>query len=347
MQPPHLLLFLFLPILLPGMGAAPEEPQVIQYLVTSFFANISSAEVSCVVLAGDIPILTLDPADWSIHFHWPWVSQAVAEGDGEKIMSQYKIALRNMIRFVHDTVQQTEQHYPLVVQLRAGCVLYPNTTSQGFLDVSWRGRDLVAFEVDKQRWEARQPSQVAELVSKSLNKQRSVIVLLEYLLSFWICQSNFLTLKRYGREILERQELPVATVFTRTPSLGQLLLVCHVTGFYPRPISVAWLRDGQEVPPGPALNTSPILPNADLTYQLRSALAVAPRDGHSYVCRVRHHSLGTRSLLIPWENSSAPPTISITIAVLLLVATASAGGFWWWKHRKGNEAACETQEFVI
>ncbi|NWU35034.1 CD1A protein, partial [Hylia prasina] len=189
---------------------------------------------------------------------------------------------------------------PLVVQFRAGCVLYPNTTRQGFLSVSWGGRDLVAFEVDTQHWEARQPSQLAELVSKSLNKQKSLRVLLEYLLSIWICQSNFLTLKRYGRAALERQEPPVATVFARTPSLDQLLLVCHVTGFYPRPISVAWLRDGQEVPPGPALSTSTILPNADLTYQLRSVLAVAPRDGHSYACRVRHHSLGTRSLLIPW-----------------------------------------------
>ncbi|XP_071296232.1 T-cell surface glycoprotein CD1b-3-like isoform X1 [Agelaius tricolor] len=348
MQQPHLLLFLFLPILLPGMWADPEaEPQVIQYLLTSLFANISSAEVSCVALVGDIAILTLDPANWSIHFHWPWVSQAAAEDDGEKMMSQYKIALRNMIRFVHDTVQQTKQHYPLVVQFRAGCVLYPNTTSQGFLNVGWDGRDLVAFEVDKQGWEARQPSQVAELVSKSLNRQKSLRILLEHLLSIWVCQSNFLTLKRYGKEILERQELPVATVFARTPSLDQLLLVCHVTGFYPRPISVAWLRDGQEVPPGPVLNTSTILPNADLTYQLRSVLAVAPRDGHSYVCRVRHHSLGTRSLLIPWENRSAAPTISITIAVLLLVATAFAGGFWWWKRRKGNEATWETQEFII
>ncbi|XP_074406311.1 antigen-presenting glycoprotein CD1d isoform X1 [Zonotrichia albicollis] len=336
MQPPHLLLFLFLPILLPGMWADPEaEPQVIQYLLTSLFANISSAEVSCVALVGDIAIFTLDPADWSIHFHWPWVSQAAAEDDGEKMMSQYKIALRNMIRFVHDTVQQTKQHYPLVVQFRAGCVLYPNTTSQGFLNVGWDGRDLVAFEVDKQGWEAQQSSQMAELVSKSLNRQKSLRILLEHLLSIWVCQSNFLTLKRYGKEILERQELPVATVFARTPSLDQLLLVCHVTGFYPRPISVAWLRDGQEVPPGPALNTSTILPNADLTYQLRSVLAVAPRDGHSYVCRVRHHSLGTRSLLIPWENHSAAPTISITIAVLVLVATAFAGGFWWWKCRNG------------
>ncbi|NXD30205.1 CD1D protein, partial [Spelaeornis formosus] len=275
---------------------------VIQYLLTGFFANISSAEVSCVALIGDIPILTLDPANWSIHFHWPWVSQAAAEGDEEKVMSQYKIALRNMIRFVHDTVQQTKQHYPLVTQFFAGCVVYPNMTSQGFLNVSWGGKDFIAFEVNKQLWETRQPSQVAELVSKTLNRQKSIRVLLKYLLSTWICQSNFQTLKRYGREILERQELPVATVFAHThiPSLDQLLLVCHVTGFYPRPISVAWLRDGQEVPPGPALNISTILPNADLTYQRRSVLAVARRDGHNYVCRVRHHSLGTRSLLIPW-----------------------------------------------
>ncbi|TRZ12640.1 hypothetical protein HGM15179_014452 [Zosterops borbonicus] len=269
------------------MWADPEELQVIQYLLTGLFANISSAEVSCVTLVGDIPILTVHPAHWSIRFHWPWVSQAAAEGDGEKIMSQYKIAL-----------------HPLVVQFRAGCVLYPNTTSQGFLNVGWGGRDLVAFEVDKQCWEARQPSQVAELVSKSLNKQRCVRVLLEHFVSIWICQSNFLGLKRYGRASLERQELPVASVFARTPSPDQLLLVCHITGFYPHPISVAWLQDGQEVPPGPVLNTSPILPNADLTYQLRSVLAVAPRDGHSYVCHVRHQSLGTRSLLIPWGREN-------------------------------------------
>ncbi|NXU14385.1 CD1D protein, partial [Pardalotus punctatus] len=273
---------------------------VIQYLLTGLFANISSAEVSCLAVIGDIPIFTLDPANWSIHFYWPWASQSAAEGDGEKMMSQYKIVLRNMIRFVHDTVQQTKQHYPLVVQLRAGCVLYPNGTSWGFLNAGWDGRDLVAFKVDKQHWETQQPSQVAELVSKSLNRQKSVTVLLEHLLGTWICQSNFLTLKKYGRATLERQELPVATVFARTPSLDQLLLVCHITGFYPRPISVAWLRDGQEVPPGPALNTSSILPNADLTYQLHSVLAVAPHDGHSYVCRVHHCSLGTSSLLIPW-----------------------------------------------
>ncbi|NXL97527.1 CD1A protein, partial [Tyrannus savana] len=310
----------------------PAEPQVLQYFLTGLFADVSSAELSAMAVLGDVPIFALDPADWSVHFHWPWVSQAAAEGDTEKLMSQRQIALRSLIRYVHDKVQQTEMDYPLVVQIRGGCELYPNTTSWGFLHIGEGGKDLIDFEVDEQRWEIRQPSQLAEQVSTDLNREKSIKMLLGYLLSF-ICQSQIHALNKYGRAALERQEVPVATVFARTPSPQQLLLVCHVTAFYPRPISVAWLRDGQEVPPGPQLSTGPVLPNADLTYQLRSVLAVAPQDGHSYACRVRHRSLGTRSLLVPWDNHSTAPTVSITIAVLLLGCTASAAGFWWWKRR--------------
>ncbi|XP_042662978.1 antigen-presenting glycoprotein CD1d-like isoform X2 [Tyto alba] len=295
------LLFLFLPLLLPGMWADPEEPQVFQLLQTSLFDNISSAEVFGVALLGDMPIFALDPANWSIHFHWPWALQATNEGDMEKIKVHIKPFLRNMVRYVHEMAQQAQRDYPLVVQIRAGCVLKPNRTSWGFIDVGEGGKDFITFEMERQRWETRQPSPLAELVSKSLTSKKAITGLLEHLLST-SCQSHILTLCKYGRASLDRQELPVATVFARTPSPAQILLVCRVTGFYPRPISVAWLRDGQEVPPGPELNTSAILPNADLTYQLRSTLAVAPHDGHSYACRVRHHSLGTRSLLIPWGS---------------------------------------------
>ncbi|NWI29167.1 CD1D protein, partial [Sula dactylatra] len=270
-----------------------------QLLQTSLFPNVSSAVVSGVAFLGDVPIFALDPDNWSINFHWPWARQATDEGDAEKIKSHYKLFLRNMVRYIHEMSQQAQMDYPLVVQIRAGCVLQPNRTSWGFMDVGEGGRDLTAFKMEWQRWEPLQPSQLAQLVSKSLTSKKAVTGFLEHLL-FISCQSFILTLCRYGRTDLERQELPVATVFARTPKPDQLLLVCHVTGFYPRPISVAWLRDGQEVPPGPELNTSAILPNADLTYQLRSVLAVAPHDGHSYACRVSHRSLGTRSLLIPW-----------------------------------------------
>ncbi|NWW84119.1 CD1E protein, partial [Rhynochetos jubatus] len=272
---------------------------VFQLLMTSLFTNISCAEVSGVGLLGDMPIFALDPANWNMHLHWPWAHNATAESDTEKIMSHSKLFLRNLVRYVHEMAKKEQLAYPLVVQIRAGCVLHPNRTSWGFLDVGKDGRHLTAFKIERDRWEPQQPSQLAEVISKSLTSMKAITGLLKHLLSI-SCQSHILALCRYGRTDLERQELPTATVFARTPSPAQILLVCHVTGFYPRPISVAWLRDGQEVPPGPLFNTSTILPNADLTYQLHSILTVAPHDRHSYACRVRHCSLGTRSLLIPW-----------------------------------------------
>ncbi|KFU94956.1 T-cell surface glycoprotein CD1b-1, partial [Chaetura pelagica] len=270
-----------------------------QVLLTSLFANISSTEVSGLALLGDVPLFALEPADWSLRFHWPWARRATDEGDAERIKSQTKMLLRNLVRYVHEVTQKIQLDYPLVVQIRAGCVLHPNGTVWSFMDVGAGGRDFISFEVERQFWEPRQPSHVAELVSKSLTSMKSISLFLQQLLSS-SCRDHILTLRRYGRADLERQALPVATLSAQALSPAQLLLLCQVTGFFPRPISVAWLRDGQEVPPGPALGTSSILPNADLTYQLRSTLAVPTGDGHSYTCHVSHRSLGTRSLLLPW-----------------------------------------------
>ncbi|NXU50590.1 CD1D protein, partial [Turnix velox] len=273
--------------------------QVFQVLQTGLFTNINSSLVFGVALLGDVPIYALDPSNWSIHFYWPWSRLASSEGDAENIKFHVDIYLRNMVQYVHKIAEEAQLDYPVVIQIRGGCVMHPNRTSWGFLDIGENGRDLIAFKVERQHWETHQRSLLAELISKSFNSDKAVKALLENLLSI-SCKSHILALTRYGRADLERQELPEATIFARTPSPDQFLLVCHVTGFYPRPISVAWLRDGQELPLGPSLNTSDILPNADLTYQLHSILAVAPHDGHSYACRVRHRSLGTRSLLIPW-----------------------------------------------
>ncbi|NXG44083.1 CD1D protein, partial [Psilopogon haemacephalus] len=270
----------------------------LRVLQTSTFQNSSLVDMEWLGLLEDIELGSVDMHTWSTHFYQPWVDQAVIHSDWHILGSSTH---KSSIWAFPSCCSLLGLHLadPFVIQMHAGCALYPNGTSRGSVDVGADGRDFVAFKVERLRWEAQQRSPLAEYVSKSLNKDKSVRALLEHLLTVF-CQNHVLTLYRYGKADLERQEPPVATVFALTPSPAQLLLVCRVTGFYPRPISVAWLRDGQEVPPGPALSTSSILPNADLTYQLRSILALSPRDGHSYACRVRHRSLGTRSLLVPW-----------------------------------------------
>ncbi|NXM63470.1 CD1A protein, partial [Illadopsis cleaveri] len=233
-----------------------------------------------------------------------------------------KIYLQKFNHLINEGAMQRDVPYPFVAQCMAGCVLYPNRTSQAFAYVGYNGQDFLSFDTKNATWTLSQDTTLSRYVQSVLQNYTAFSEMVEMIFND-TCVDEMEMLLHYGRAALERQALPVATVFARPPSPEQLLLVCHVTGFYPRPISVAWLRDGQEVPPGPALNTSPTLPNADLTYQLRSVLAVAPRDGHSYVCRVRHQSLGTRSLLIPWGNSEVVLITGLTAGLLAAVAIAA------------------------
>uniref|UniRef100_A0A8U7MER7 Uncharacterized protein n=1 Tax=Corvus moneduloides TaxID=1196302 RepID=A0A8U7MER7_CORMO len=378
-----LLLHLFL---LSGTWANLEGTFTIRLLQTTTFQNTSFVDTEGLGLLEDIELGSLDKHTFSIRFYQPWLRPALPQADWDTLENLVKIYLQQFNHLVNEGARQRDVPYPFVVQCMAGCELYPNRTSRAFAYVGYNGQDFLQLDTENATWTFSQDTNLSRYVQSSLQNYTAFSELVEILFNE-TCVEDMEVLLQYGRAALERQgettlilqqlpqspptlgpscaptglapswlapplcshspELPVATVFARTPSLDQLLLVCHVTGFYPRPISVAWLRDGQEVPPGPVLNTSAVLPNADLTYQLCSVLAVTPRDGHSYVCRVRHQSLGTRALLIPWENRSRAPTASITIAVLLLVAIASAGGFWWWKRRKGNEATWETQEFII
>ncbi|NXX77538.1 CD1D protein, partial [Urocolius indicus] len=266
---------------------------------TVIFHNTSFVDLSGWATLEDMVIGKWEKHDESILYCYPWVYPALSEAQWKNLINLFKIYLHKFILSFSTDASHSHRPYPFVIQATGGCDLYPSGSYTRFGHLAFNAHEIVSFNVDSSHWERKQNSKLAAEVEKELNSFTAFSHTLQYLLNV-TCVDHMKKLIQHGKADLERQELPVATVFSRTPSPAQLLLVCHVTGFYPRPISVAWLRDGREVPPGPALNTSAILPNADLTYQLRSVLAVAPRDGHSYACRVRHRSLGTRGLLVPW-----------------------------------------------
>uniref|UniRef100_A0A8B9S576 Ig-like domain-containing protein n=1 Tax=Apteryx owenii TaxID=8824 RepID=A0A8B9S576_APTOW len=259
---PSLLLALLQPF--SSLASLLAEPQLFQLFQTSIFPNTSSAEIAGRAVLGDVQIFSLDPATWNLDLSYPWVRQAIAEGDAEKIESHYKIYMRNLVRYVRDVGRQAG----LACEYR----LFP-APPQG-------SRDLFSCQG----------------VSQSSPKQGEAT----HTPPAFLCAPGPPSSCPTDLWLSPAPVQPVAVVFARMPSPAHLLLVCRVTGFYPRPIRVDWLRDGQEVPPGPELNSTLTLPNADLTYQLRSVLAVTSHDGHSYACRVQHSSLGGRSLLVPW-----------------------------------------------
>ncbi|CAM4658199.1 unnamed protein product [Caretta caretta] len=226
----------------------------------------------------------------------------------------------------------TKRNYPFITQGSLGGELHPNGTSRGFDDTGVNGEDFISFDADAGKWVARQGDKLALYTQDLLNLDKSTAITLQFLLRM-TCVNQIKSFVQHGKESLERQERPVAVVFARAPppagTPAPLLLVCRVTGFYPRPVRVAWLQDGEEVGPGGQLSSSGILPNADLTYQLRSSLAVGPGDGHSYACRVEHSSLGGQSLLIPWEQGRGwGPGLAVGITLGVLAVAAVAGVLW-------------------
>ncbi|XP_070353369.1 T-cell surface glycoprotein CD1a-like isoform X4 [Equus asinus] len=111
-----------------------------------------------------------------------------------------------------------------------------------------------------------------------------------------------------------------------SPHPGHLVLVCHVSGFYPKPIWVMWMLDDQE---HPGTQQRDILPNADGTWYLRKSLDVKAIEAAGLSCRVRHSSLGGQDIILYWEHHISTGLIVLAVIVALVLLTGLA--FWLWK----------------
>uniref|UniRef100_A0A2R9A9F3 CD1e molecule n=1 Tax=Pan paniscus TaxID=9597 RepID=A0A2R9A9F3_PANPA len=106
-----------------------------------------------------------------------------------------------------------------------------------------------------------------------------------------------------------------------SPGPGHLQLVCHVSGFYPKPVWVMWMRGEQEQR---GTQRGDVLPNADETWYLRATLDVAAGEAAGLSCRVKHSSLGGHDLIIHWGGHSIfliliCLTVIVTLVILVVV----------------------------
>ncbi|XP_021239228.1 T-cell surface glycoprotein CD1b-3-like isoform X2 [Numida meleagris] len=316
---PHAILLLF--SFYPGTWADPEGSHMLKLLHFATFQNSTSVLVGGLGLLGDVEVGSLDSRTGNIHYYRPWLLPSLPKGEWNAIESYIKSYVRDFSRLVqmYSTVP-----YPFVFQSSIGCELQSNGTTRTFFNIAYEGQNFLHFCLDTGTWEQMQHNQFSAMAEHLMADE---VVFFSY-----ACVDILRIFIQAAKADLERQVPPMAAVFARAAGPAQLLLVCRVTSFYPRPITVTWLRDGQEVPPSPAVSTSSVLPNADLTYQLRSTLLVSPRDGHSYACRVRHRSLGDRSLLVPWGDSKRG--LSAGLGAVLLLAAAAVVVVLVWRYRK-------------
>uniref|UniRef100_A0A8C0IW41 Ig-like domain-containing protein n=1 Tax=Chelonoidis abingdonii TaxID=106734 RepID=A0A8C0IW41_CHEAB len=204
-------------------------------------------------------------------------------------------------------------------QVHVGCALSGQTPVDPRFQYAYDGGDFMRFDAQTGTWVADvQPAVSVKRRWETLAKTWTQYVQ-------WLLQSECLeTLRRLvqqGRAVLERQVPPEVSVSCRDAPDSSIILSCRARGFYPRPIHVSWVQDGEDILA--ETDSSGILPNADGTYYTQSSLEISlqQQDGHRYACRVEHSSLGEPTLV--WEMGG----VTLSLGCLSIVLLSELGGF--------------------
>ncbi|XP_040838844.1 HLA class II histocompatibility antigen, DRB1 beta chain-like [Ochotona curzoniae] len=157
--------------------------------------------------------------------------------------------------------------------------------------------------------------------------------------AYWNQQKEFLERARaavdrcrYNYEVLEtfavpRRAVPQVTVYPAKPQPLQHhnLLVCAVSGFYPRSIQVRWFRNGQEEEAG--VVSTGLIWNGDWTFQTLVMLETVPESGEVYSCHVEHPSVSS-PITVEWRAQSGSAQAKMLIGIVGLVLGLLFLGLW-------------------
>nr|AKG62154.1 MHC class I antigen [Sphenodon punctatus] len=212
-----------------------------------------------------------------------------------------------------------QSHGLHTLQLTYGCELRADGSTGRSYHHSSDGRDFHCYGVKSHTWVVPVPWAEAtqhKWSRKSVTLQRRRGHLVEEC-SEWLRKHL-----DYGRESL-RAAKPQLLVSDRPTPYGLTRLSCRAHGFYPRDITVVWLRNGAAM--SGEMQSWGIVPSGDGTYQTRATIEIDPSSDARYQCCVEHESLA-QDLRVAWEpKSNVLLIVELVIGALMLLVAAVAG----------------------
>ncbi|XP_074983493.1 class I histocompatibility antigen, Gogo-B*0103 alpha chain-like isoform X3 [Caretta caretta] len=219
-----------------------------------------------------------------------------------------------------------------IIQTIYGCDLQEDNTTRGFYQDSYDGRDFLTFDKETVTWVS---ADIGAQISKrrwdaEIDDNQGWKRYLEEECISWLRSSL-----EYGKETLQRKVHPTARVSDRSSHDGLTTLSCKVSGFYPRDITVTWLRNGESRQQ--ETYSEGILPSGDGTYQTWVTMEIDPKIKAHYSCHVEHESL-LEPLSVSWEpNNNLLPTVAGVITAVVLIGVIIGVVVIWKKKRPGKK----------
>ncbi|XP_003258697.2 T-cell surface glycoprotein CD1a isoform X1 [Nomascus leucogenys] len=318
------MLFLLLPLLavVPGDGNADglEEPVSFHVIHIASFYNHSWKRCLSSGWLSDLQTHAWDRNSSTIIFLWPWSRGNFSNGEWKELEMLFRIRTIQLFEGIPRHAHELQFEYPFEIQVTGGCKLHSGKVSGSFLRLAYQGSDFVRFQNNS--WLPYPAAgNRAKHFCKVANQNQHENDITHSLLSD-TCPRFILGLLDAGKAYLQRQVKPEAWLSGGpSPGPGHLQLVCHVSGFYPKPVWVMWTRGEQEQQ---GTQRGDILPSADGTWYLRATLEVAAGEAAGLSCRVKHSSLEGQDIVLYWEHHSSVGLIILAVIVPLLLLTGLA-----------------------
>ncbi|XP_060053691.1 T-cell surface glycoprotein CD1e, membrane-associated isoform X1 [Erinaceus europaeus] len=327
----HILGLLSAPHVLGHLLSTEESPSSFQVLQTSSFANRSQVCSEGSAWLDSLQTHAWDPALRSIHFLRPWSQGNFSKEELSHFQALLQLYFHTFPQAVQTFASQFQFQYPFELQVLAGCQLGAEGKAESFLKGAYQGSDLLSFQGHS--WV---PSPEAGRRAQDICKVLSYYMIIGETLQRFLedtCPRFLAGLLKTGKSELEQQVKPEAWLSPGPPpGPGRLLLVCHISGFHPKPMWAMWMRGEQEQP---GTRREDFLPQADGTWYLRVTLDVAAWEAAGLACRVRHSSLGGQDLLLHWDGYSVVLQILSCLTIIAALVMA-VGVVLWFKRHSSN-----------
>ncbi|XP_053461878.1 T-cell surface glycoprotein CD1b-like [Nycticebus coucang] len=258
-----LLPFQLLAVLLPGADSEDgfQGPTSYHVIQISSFANSTWAQNQLSGWLDNLQIHGWDSDSGTAIFLKPWSKGNLSDKEVAELEELFRVNLFRFIQEIQARASKFQLEYPFEIQVRGGCELQSGGFIVSFVSGALGGLDFLRFDNDICVPSPEAGSRAQHVCTLIMDYHAAVI---RRKLLYETCPRYLLSVLDAGKAELQRQVKPEAWLSSGpSPGPGRLLLVCHVSGFYPKLIQVMWMRGEQEQPD---TQHSDLLPNADWTW---------------------------------------------------------------------------------
>uniref|UniRef100_H0UY75 CD1b1 molecule n=1 Tax=Cavia porcellus TaxID=10141 RepID=H0UY75_CAVPO len=294
--------------------------------ISSFF-NHTMAQSRCSGWLGNMELGSFDSDTGTIIFKKPWSKANFSNEEVLELEELFQVYMLGFIREVQERMSDFQMEYPFEIQGIAGCELISGGTIDFFLRGALEGLDFLSIK-NSTCWPAPEGGTKAKKFCTLILQYKGIWDIMENLLTK-TCPRYVLSVLESGKPDIQKQVKPDAWLSQGpSPGPGLLQLVCHVSGFYPKPVWVMWMRGEQEQP---ETQKGDVLPNADETWYLQVTLDVAAEEAAGLSCRVKHSSLEGQDIILYWGHSISIGWIILAVLVPCLIVLVL---FVLWFYRR-------------